>query len=330
MPRPRSLPRARGFRRRRLVTVLMVAVVIVGVILGVQALTTSAEDPDQPGRAPVASPTTVVKAVGGLAGQAVDPSAFVPGACVAYPPTAGNRHLTVFLDAGHGGIDPGAVGSTEGGQAIEEADLTLAVEMDVATILRRAGFRVVVSRTGNTSVARIGPGDVDNGLFTVQGSHDDVAARAVCANDAHAAVLVGIYFDSGSPSNAGSVTGYDAARPFVADNLRLADLLQGDVLRAMNARGWDIPDEGVLPDSELGSALSSQSVDYGHLLLLGPAEAGYFTTPSQMPGALIEPLFITDPFEGTIAAGSLGQHVIATGLADAVEQYFAAPTSTPN
>jgi N-acetylmuramoyl-L-alanine amidase len=42
-----------------------------------------------------------------------------------------------------------------------------------------------------------------------------------------------------------------------------------------------------------------------------------------MPGALIEPLFITDPFEGSIAASSLGQHVIAAGLAKAVEQYFA-------
>jgi N-acetylmuramoyl-L-alanine amidase len=42
-----------------------------------------------------------------------------------------------------------------------------------------------------------------------------------------------------------------------------------------------------------------------------------------MPSALIEPLFITDPFEGSIAASSQGQHVIAVGLADAVEQYFA-------
>jgi hypothetical protein len=59
------------------------------------------------------------------AGQAIDHSAFSPGACVAFPPTGGNRHLTVFLDAGHGGIDPGAVGTTESGQTIHEADETL-------------------------------------------------------------------------------------------------------------------------------------------------------------------------------------------------------------
>jgi N-acetylmuramoyl-L-alanine amidase len=316
-----SRRRAGVYRRRRLVTVLTAAVFIAGSILAVQALTTAAR---RPGRDRT-SLGRVVKAAAGVNDgvEAVDASGFAPGACVAYPPTAVDRHVTVFLDAGHGGIDPGAVGRTEAGQTIEEATLTLAVEMDTAAILRRAGFRLVVSRTRDTAVARLGPGDITDGVLTVQGSHDDVAARDVCANDANANVLVGIYFDSGTSANAGSVTGYDAVRPFAADNLRLADLVQADVLSAMNAHGWGIPDEGVAPDSDLGSALSSQAIAYGHLLLLGPAEPGYFTTPSQMPGALIEPLFLTDPFEGSIAASALGQHVIAAGLADAIEQYSA-------
>ena len=55
--------------------------------------------------------------------------------------------------------------------------------------------------------------------------------------------------------------------------------------------------------------------------LLGPAKAGYFDTPSQMPGALIEPLFVTDPFEASIAASVHGQQVIAKALAEAIEQY---------
>ena len=49
-----------------------------------------------------------------------------------------------------------------------------------------------------------------------------------------------------------------------------------------------------------------------------------------MPGALIEPLFITDPFEGSIADSSSGQQVIAGGLAQAVEQYFAPPATGKN
>lgn len=255
----------------------------------------------------------------------VNAAAFSPGACIAFPPTRGDRNLTVFLDAGHGGIDPGSVGTTESGRTIYEADETLPVELDTKALLVRDGFRVVVSRTRNTSVARLGRGDVSDHELTAQGVHDDVAARDVCANEAHANVLVGIYFNAGGPGNAGSVTGYDAVRPFASDNVRLANLVQYDVLAAMNAHGWNIPNAGVQTDNELGSALTARSVSYGHLLLLGPAAKGYFSTPSEMPGALIEPLFITDPFEGSIAASREGQHVIAMGLARAIEQYFATP-----
>ncbi len=252
----------------------------------------------------------------------VDPARFAATACVAYPPTRGNRHRTVFLDAGHGGLDPGSVGTTESGRAIYEATETLAVELAAKTLLTRAGFRVVVSRTTNSSVARLTAADVNGTLLTAKGVHADVAARDRCANRAGADALVGIYFDAGAPTNAGSVTGYDAVRPFAAQNLRLAELVQRDVLTAMNRRGWKIPNEGVQPDTALGSEISSAGVRYGHLLLLGPAESGWFDTPSQMPGALIEPLFITDPFEGSIAASATGQRVIAEGIAQAVEQFF--------
>ncbi len=239
----------------------------------------------------------------GLDGRAVDAKAFEPGSCVEFDPTTGDRHLTVFLDAGHGGIDPGGVGETESGQTIDEEDETLPVELAAAKLLEAKGFTVVVSRTGNQLVGRPRSGDVSDGILTIQGDHDDVATRDVCANDAKADLLLGIYFDAGgSPSNAGCVTGYDTARPFAAQNLEFATLVQDDVLNAMDTRGWGIPSLGVTNDNALGGpALSNAAADYGHLLLLGPGVPGWFDTPSEMPGALIEPLFITDPFEGSIA-----------------------------
>jgi len=303
---------------------LIVATVIVAAALAVSVREIALDQPGSLRRLEhgVADPSS--------ADQAVNPSLFSPGACMAFAPSRGNRHLTVFLDAGHGGIDPGAVGTTESGQTIHEADETLPVELDAMAILRHDGFRVVVSRTAATSVVRLDGGDVSSGALTIQGAHSDVAARDICANLAHANILIGIYFDAGaSADNAGSVTGYDAVRPFAADNFKLAGLVQTEVLAAMNAEGWAIPDDGVVSDVNLGGpALTGTAASYGHLLLLGPAEAGYFSTPSQMPGALIEPLFITDPFEGSIAASATGQRVIATGLAHAVEQYFAPPATS--
>ncbi|HXX88658.1 MAG TPA: N-acetylmuramoyl-L-alanine amidase [Acidimicrobiales bacterium] len=270
------------------------------------------------------------------AARSLAPASFSAGACVALAPTAGDRHRTVFLDAGHGGIDPGAVGTTTQGATVDEADATLPVELDAATLLRAQGFRVVVSRTGNSSVTRLGAADLSGGVLSLQGAHDDVVARALCADLARADALVGIYFDSGaSQADAGSLATYDTVRPFAAANEQLANLLQQDVLATMNAQGWAIPDAGVLPDSQEGSLVQSSSdsplaaaaARYGHLLLLGPAMAGYFSTPSEMPGAVIEPLFVTDPFEASIAASSTGQQVIAEGIATAVETFLPAPVA---
>ena len=186
-----------------------------------------------------------------------------------------------------------------------------------------------MSRTTDGPVAVLTAADVANGILTLQGVHDDVAARDRSANLAGAAILIGIYLDAGaSPLNAGSVTAYDSARPFADPNLHLAELVQSDVLAQLNANGWEIPDDGVVTDSGLGGpAQTSAEAAYGHLMLIGPAIPGFFATPSQMPGALIEPLYITDPFEASIAATATGQNAIAAGIARAAEQDL---TATPN
>lgn len=283
--------------------------------------------PHSPGREPAAGGPISSEPAGDQSanGVALDPRVFANGACIAYGPTSGDNHLTVFLDAGHGGIDPGAQGLTESGKTIYEADETLPVELDTMALLRAHGYRVVVSRIDNSNVARFTAADLENGALSAAGVHVNVADRDICANMARANILLGIYFNSGTPANAGSITGYDTARPFAADNLRLATLVQQDVLASMNSHGWQIPDDGVVTDTTLGGPpLTAAAAAYGHLLLLGPADPPWFTTPSQMPGALTEPLFLTDPFEGSIAASTTGQQAIAHGLAEAVEQYFAA------
>jgi hypothetical protein len=117
-----------------------------------------------------------LRSLANSAGRAVDPAVFATGSCVSFPPTSGHRGETVFLDAGHGGIDPGGIGVTESGTTIYEADETLPVELDVMALLRAQGFGVVVSRTGASTVLRLGPGDASDNVLTLQGARDEVAA----------------------------------------------------------------------------------------------------------------------------------------------------------
>ncbi len=254
----------------------------------------------------------------------LDPARFAPGSCVALPPTKGNRGLTVFLDAGHGGLDVGGTGVTLTGKTIQERDLTLPVVLDAAALLRADGFRVVLSRTTGGPVARLGPADVSAGALTASGALKDTLARPICANLAHASALVSVHFNVGaSPSNAGALTTYDAVRSFAKQNLRLATLLQSAIVSALHAHpDWDVPDIGVVTDDTVGNSVSPAGASYGHLVVLGPRQAGHVEQPSTMPGALVEPLFLTDPFEGSVADSTVGQQTIAAGIAKAVRAFL--------
>ncbi len=325
--RRRRRVRARHRRRPDRWWPSLKAVVALASLAAVVVVAVVATGPGTTGGGPVTDAATT----GSAAGTALDPSMFAAGACVAFSPTKGDRHRTVFIDAGHGGIDPGAVGTTPTGRQVHEADQTLPVALEAATLLRADGYRVVLSRVRATTVIKPGPGDLTSTgeLLTLQGEHDDVAARDACANLAGATILLGIYFDAGtSTTNAGSITAYDADRTFSAESEKLADLLQNDVLVKLNAQGWQIPNDGVVTDATLGGPPpTTTAASYHHLLLLGPAAPGWAPDPSQMPGALIEPLFLTDPFEASIAASHGGQQAIAQGMAQAAEEYLGSPRS---
>ncbi len=77
-----------------------------------------------------------------------------PDACIEEPPTSGNRHQVVFIDAGHGGVDPGTQGTAPDGTVVYEKNVTLAVELILAQLLRAEGFTVVVSRTEDSRLPR--------------------------------------------------------------------------------------------------------------------------------------------------------------------------------
>ncbi len=248
-----------------------------------------------------------------------------PRTCLAFSPVRGDRHRTIFVDPGHGGVDSGTYGSTSAGATVYEKQLTLATGLDLLADLRADGFRVVMSRIDDRLVTVATPDDVGAGQLTLTGEHDDTAARIACADAARADMLISLHFNAFSdPTVGGSETIYDSARPFSAANERLAGLAQRDVLAQFDASGWPVPDRGMADDSSVGTpTYTAEAASYGHLLELGPAAPGWLSRPSTMPGILIEPLFLSRPSEADVAASGSGQQAIARGLAQAVDSFFA-------
>jgi N-acetylmuramoyl-L-alanine amidase len=240
------------------------------------------------------------------------------------PPTRGDRRTTVFVDAGHGGRDPGAQGHTSSGAAVNEKAVTLAVARGLTSTLRARGFRVVMSRTGDTTVVRMTKADLSGHLMTPRAVHRDLLARVACANAGGSAVLVSLHFNSLYDPAAGGVgTYYDSGRPFAARNRRLAKLVQNQLVTGLHRAGWTVPDRGLRNQNQESSpALTLRGAAYGHLLLLGPRSGRYNPHPSRMPGVLTEPLFLSRPTEADIAVSARGQRVIAAAIAGAVSRFL--------
>lgn len=248
------------------------------------------------------------------------------GSCWLLPATGKARAATVFLDPGHGGYDPGAGGGTSDGRPLHEADLTLAVAQQAAAELRSLGYDVVMSRTADTNVLDF-PARYRHGqLLSAEAVQADIRARAACANEADAAVLVSLHFNSNDdPSISGTEVLYEPNRSFGDDNRRLATSLLRTVVGDLMAAGWTVPDRGTHPDHDVaGPALSGEGAAYGHLLVIGPRKAGYNDRPSEMPGVVIEALFLTRPIEADIAASKAGQRVLGAAIANGIDSFLSA------
>jgi N-acetylmuramoyl-L-alanine amidase len=251
------------------------------------------------------------------------PIAFRPRACVRFEPRGRWNGVTVFLDPGHGGVDPGAT-ALVGGRLVEEKQVTLAVGLRALALLRRSGYRVVMSRVDDSTVARFGSADLHQGLLTPVAAEREIEARSLCANAARADVLIGVHMNSfANRSASGAETIYSPSRPFSRRSRRLADLVQRTIVAAIARSGVASVDRGVLPDRDAGGAsLTVQTENYHHLIELGPADPPWLPHPSLMPGVVVEPAFVSNPGEASFVLSARGQRVLASALVDALDSYF--------
>ncbi|MDD7966158.1 N-acetylmuramoyl-L-alanine amidase family protein [Actinomycetospora lemnae] len=247
----------------------------------------------------------------------MDPNSFPPGGCVALPASREPARAVVMIDAGHGGPDPGALGTTADGRQIAEKDLTLSTTLAVASRLRDRGVTVVLSRSTDDLGSSFGSSEQQADPLTTAESQRDLLGRVRCANQARADALVSIHFNSfDDPKVRGSETLYDVDRPLAPRSRALAQSLQSNIRAGLVALNRPSPDRGVIDDSA-GSESGG-----GDLVLLGPRVPGYVEEPSAMPGALVEPLFLTNPGDLTAMATPRGVEVLASAISTGVADYL--------
>jgi N-acetylmuramoyl-L-alanine amidase len=241
-------------------------------------------------------------------------------------PASSANGPVIFLDPGHGGLDEGALGLTTDGRVVEEKAVALAIALRAAVKLRSAGFQPVLSRATDDLPSRSSTGAAANqATMTAQGELDDLQRRIDLANESNASLLLSIHLNaSDDPSAGGTETYFDSARSFGAESRRFAEFLQQAVVAALQAGGYDATDRGVIDDTRLQADRAGVLPEsYNHLVLLGPAVPGQLR-PSQMPGALNEALFLTNPEEADAALDPLVQDRIAVAYTQAVIHFFEA------
>ena len=243
----------------------------------------------------------------------------------------GGRVL-VYLDPGHGGVDTGTIGTTEDGTTVDEKNIALAIALKTAQHLRADGIGVMLSRTDD-SLPGSSPADYssDGKMLTPDGVLTDLQRRIDRANQSGARVLLSIHLNGFTdPSVGGAETFYDPSRPFGDQSKQFATLVQNALIADLRAKGYDTPDRGVTNDEDLQTeSLGSLAGNYNHLVLLGPAVPGRLR-PSQMPGALSEPLFLSNPPEATAVTQSDVQDLIATAYTKAIEAFLHDSVAAPS
>ena len=231
-----------------------------------------------------------------------------PAALPGPPPD--DAPLTVMIDPGHGGIDPGA---DEGG--VLEADLVLALGIEVAEELRRAGVRALLTREEDVFVP--------------------LEARMTLARAAGADLFISLHIDAleedeatGASVYTLSATGEDRAAQRMAERHDRGDLLAGldlsdqddrvagvlmDLARAETAPAAErFADTLVTALRDSGARLNSRPRRDGRLAVLSSAD---------FPSILLEAGFLSNAADRAALSTPEGRAPVVAAIAAAVGRW---------
>ena len=246
---------------------------------------------------------------------------FLISILVIIPPTTFSRPdaaFTVVLDAGHGGKDPGNLGT--GRYKETEKQITLAVTLKLGEYIEKnlPDVKVVYTRMGDT--------------------YPTLWQRVNIANGAKADLFISIHCDAFTNSNAYGSGSYIMGLDFTEHNLRMAKKENSSIFLEEN---YEENYEGFDPNSiESVIALTlNQSVYMDKSIQIaqkiqeqfrtrvkrkdrGVRQAPYFVTSrTLMPSVLVELGFLTNNSEEDFLHSKDGQTYMASAIYRAIKEY---------
>lgn len=227
------------------------------------------------------------------------------------------RDVIVAVDAGHGGVDPGAAG-TDG---TREKEVTLAVARDLKRLIdKQPGMRAVLTRDGDYFIP--------------------LKERYEKARRAKADLFVSVHADAYSSGDArGSSVWMLSTRGATSEAARwLADREnRSDLVGGVKLENKDNTLAAVLLDLSQSATLEASGAVANRVLRalaqIGPTHRGYVEKANfvvlrspDVPSILVETAFITNPAEEKRLRNPAQREKLAGAILDGVRGYF---SSTP-
>jgi N-acetylmuramoyl-L-alanine amidase len=242
--------------------------------------------------------------------RAAEPPA---AAARAKPPAAVRRLVTIAVDAGHGGEDPGATGR----RGTHEKVVTLSVARHLAALIAEdAKMRVLLTRDGDYYVK--------------------LADRVQKAQQVHADLFVSIHADAWVRSDARGSTVFalsergasSAAAAALARHENDSDLIGGVNLARVEAPVrsvvLDLSTSAQISDSlRFGGAVLHELEHVNRLHRSQVEQAGFAVLKSpSIPSILVETAFISNPDEELRLRDEAYQRQLAQAIYNGIQRYF--------
>ena len=211
------------------------------------------------------------------------------GAAVsALVPPAHAAGITIAIDPGHGGSDPGAVAN-----GLREKDLTLAVSLALKEELESYdGVRVVMTRTTDTRPS--------------ENTSADLSSRVDMAAAADADALVSIHFNSGSPIANGAEVWYPNSSSYNYGTHTQGRTLSNAIQKQLTSLG--LADRGIKTrDNPYYDYPDGSTGDYYAIIRQAREE--------NMTGIIVEHAFVTSASDAALLHDA--NFVRSLGIADA-------------